>query len=307
MKKGVIVLDIGKTSAKVSYIDTDGHVVGRWERPNASVTMDGLMRLDAVGIESWLGGAIAEMARVGEVGAIVPVAHGAAAAILRGNVLAMPPLDYEQEIPADLSSEYRSQRDPFAMTGSPALPNGLNLGTQLHLLEKRYPDLLSPDATILTWPQYWAWRLGAGAACELTSLGCHSDLWWPTEGKPSALATRRGWAARLAPIRGASEVLGHLSAEWIKRTGLPASTEIRCGLHDSNAALVAMRDSTATDEFTLLSTGTWFIAMRSPGVDAVPCLADLDERRDCLVNIDTRGHLIPSSRFMGGREIQLLL
>jgi sugar (pentulose or hexulose) kinase len=33
----------------------------------------------------------------------------------------------------------------------------------------------------------------------------------------------------------------------------------------------------------------------------------LAERRDCLINVDVRGAAVPSARFMGGREIELLL
>ena len=62
--------------------------------------------------------------------------------------------------------------------------------------------------------------------------------------------------------------------------------------------------SVAAREATVLSTGTWFVAMRSPSsrVD----LAALPERRDCLVNVDADGHPVPSARFMGGREIATL-
>jgi hypothetical protein len=56
---------------------------------------------------------------------------------------------------------------------------------------------------------------------------------------------------------------------------------------------------------TILSTGTWFIAMRlaQSGCD----LAALPEQRDCLVNVDPFGQAIPSARFMGGREIETLI
>jgi hypothetical protein len=54
----------------------------------------------------------------------------------------------------------------------------------------------------------------------------------------------------------------------------------------------------------VLSTGTWFIAMRTPKIAFN--LAALPNARDCLVNIDVEGQPIPSARFMGGREIELL-
>jgi len=126
------------------------------------------------------------------------------------------------------------------------------------------------------------------------------------EERPSSLAAKRGWADLLPPIRRAADCLGTLTHEWSQRTGLSREVEVYCGLHDSNAALLAARafPEIQTGESTVLSTGTWFVAMRTP---AVPIdLATLPENRDCLVNVDVHGRSIPSARFMGGREIELL-
>jgi len=128
----------------------------------------------------------------------------------------------------------------------------------------------------------------------------------PTAGTPSRLAQRRGWASLLAPLRRAGDALGPLSAEWVARTGLPATAQVHCGLHDSNAALLAARGfpEIAGHEATVLSTGTWFVALRTPA--GVPDIGSLPEARDCLVNVDAFGRMIPSARFMGGREIETL-
>ena len=307
-----VVLDLGKTLSKLSLWDESGAMLARRTRPNRPVeaVLGGatVRVLDAAGIEAWAQEVLGEFAGFGRVARIIPVGHGAAAAIVRDGALAAPPLDYEQAIPADLVTSYLGQRDPFARTGSPALPDGLNLGLQLHFLDSLDPELLRGDATILPWPQYWAWRFSGVAASEVTSLGCHSDLWCPASNRASALAERRGWAARLALLRHAGEAIGTIGAEWAERTGLPADLAVHCGLHDSNAALLAARGfaEIADGEATVLSTGTWFVAMRTPGKGARIDLAGLPEARDCLVNIDVHGTPIPSARFMGGREIELL-
>ena len=140
-------------------------------------------------------------------------------------------------------------------------------------------------------------------------MGCHSDLWRPFENGPSKLAVHRGWAERLAPLQPAGAVLGALKREWIKRTGLPAGVKVYCGLHDSNAALLAARSigAMAARDSTVLSTGTWFVAMRSPLLKSAAQTMRLPETRDCLVNVDVEGAPIPSARFMGGREIEVLM
>ena len=306
--RATIVLDVGKTLAKLSLWSPGGALVERRVRANARVKAGTYAALDTAGIEAWIAEILRDFAKRADVGAIVPVGHGAAAAIIRGDRLACPPLDYEEAMPTDLRTAYRAGRDAFAETGSPCLPDGLNLGAQIHRLEALYPDL--PHGTrILPWAQYWSWLLSGVASSEVTSLGCHTDLWNPLAGAPSRLAERRGWADRLAPLRGARDVLGTLTPAWIARTGLPADTEIHCGLHDSNAALLAARGfcEIADTESTVLSTGTWFVAMRSLREAASIETTLLDEGRDCLINVDAFGKPIPSARFMGGREIETLI
>jgi sugar (pentulose or hexulose) kinase len=301
-----VVLDVGKTLAKATLWDDSGTCIAHRSRPNKQPIVGGGLTLDVGGIESWLEGSLKEFAQLGPVAAIIPVAHGAGAAIIRNNRLQCAPIDYEWRGASLDRAAYNMQRDPFSATGSPALPAGLNLGMQLHWLE----SLRSSDfrtGAILPWAQYWAWLLSGVCASELTSLGCHTDLWRPFDRRPSDLAVRRGWAERLAPVRPANAILGTLTPEWVKRTGLSARVEIYCGLHDSNAALLAARSHAELQgrDATVLSTGTWFVAMRTPikGPSDIP---ELPETRDCLVNVDATGAPVPSSRFMGGRELELI-
>lgn len=211
-------------------------------------------------------------------------------------------MDYEDPVPGEIRAVYDRKRDPFSETGSPALPDGLNLGVQLF----RVKDTLVDGAQILLWPQYWAWKLSGIAAAEITSLGCHTDLWCPKDDCFSELARSMGWAEHFPPLRYAGDVLGTITAEWANRTGLPRDTQVHCGAHDSNAALVAARayPEIKNKEATILSTGTWFVAMRTPTPGAQ--FPTLSEDRDCLLNVDVHRHPIPSARFMGGRELELL-
>lgn len=304
----VVVFDVGKSLAKLSLWDRQGQLLAQHSRPNRPVVVDGRRALDTDGIEAWCAETLRDFARSGAIAAIVPVGHGAAAAIVRDGRLAVAVPDYEEELPVALRTEYERRRDPFALTGSPALPAGLNLGAQLFRLQRENPELFTGDARILPWPQYWGWRFSGVMASEVSSLGCHSDLWQPAAQQPSPLAHECGWATRLAPLRRADEVLGTMTAEWRTRSGLGADVQVHCGLHDSNAALLAARgyDELAGREATVLSTGTWFVAMRTPGRNAHIDLTALPEQRDCLVNVDVEGRAIPSARFMGGREIELL-
>ena len=304
----IAVLDVGKTHAKLSLWNRDGSLLERRSRANLPRDTGLYVALDTAGIEEWIAAILREFATLGDLSAIIPVGHGAAAAIIRDARLVCPPMDYEQNLPTDVRARYLRRRDPFESTGSPSLPQCLNLGAQLFWLEELVPGVLANDALILPWPQYWAWVLSGVAASEATSLGCHTDLWRPLEGAPSSFAVDRGWAKHLAPLRCANRVLGTLRQEWVARTGLSSDTRVFCGLHDSNAALLAARGFPffAGQDLTVVSTGTWFLVMRSPTSCATAPYSALAEGRDCLINVDADGKPVPSARLMGGREIELL-
>jgi sugar (pentulose or hexulose) kinase len=302
----IVVLDIGKTLAKLTLWSPDGELIDRATRPNERPhSPHGYSCLDVAGIEKWMAETLADFARKRTIGAIVPVGHGAAGVVLDPDGGFIEPIDYEAPLPDEIYADYLSERDPFSETGSPALPCGLNLGAQLHWLESLMPERFS-HGTIVPWAQFWAWRLSGVAASEVTSLGTHTDLWRPAEGRPSAMAERRGWARQLAPLRRASDILGPVSRLWRERCGLPKTCQVYCGIHDSNADLLAVRSHRAIGarEYTVLSTGTWFIAMRSSPEKVDTSV--LPERRDCLVNVNAFGVPIPSARFMGGRETEIL-
>lgn len=280
-------------------------MIDRQLRANQVQLVDGIRRLDSDGIGDWLIGALARY-RGQPVEWIIPVGHGAGVVAIADDRPILPPLDYEQHIPADVMADYRARRDPFALTGSPPLPDGLNLGAQLFWLDRLHPAEMA-RATLVPWAQYWAWFLSGALASEVTSLGCHSDLWQPDAGSFSPLAQQMGWAGRFAPVVPAAQPVGSLRPALAERTGLPGSARILAGLHDSNAALLAARGfaEIGGQEATILSTGTWFIAMRLPA-SPVPT-GTLAANRDCLVNIDAYGQPVPSARFMGGREIESVI
>lgn len=301
------VLDVGKTLSKLSFWSADGRLLDRHERPNAVIGQAGIRRLDVAGIGDWL---LERLSSVDPPGTLVPVAHGAGVALLVDGQLASAPLDYEESPPTDVLEAYRAERDAFALTGSPALPDGLNLGTQLFWLERLERQAMQ-RAVLVPWAQYWSWFLSGLACSEVTSLGCHTDLWSPEQRGFSPMARRRGWDRQFAPLRRADAFIGTLRPALADRMRIDRPVRVLCGLHDSNAALLAAKGfaELAGQDATVLSTGTWFIAMRSPRDCQGPGTgaATLPEGRDCLLNVDVEGRMVPSARFMGGRELEMLL
>lgn len=291
-----IVLDIGKTNVKLVLVDAGGAVLAERRSPNA-ILRDGLYpHHDTDRIWDWMLAAMKVFSSLARVGAIVPVTHGATAALVDDDGLALPVLDYEYELPASQRAHYAVQRPPYSATYSPQLPAGLNLGRQLAWQAQAFPKQFRRARHILMYPQYWAWRLSGIAAGEVTSLGCHTDLWQPSRQQYSSLVERMGWSRLFPPLRPAWAPLNVLKPELVRLTGLPADCRVLCGIHDSNASLLRHLGAGATPP-AVLSTGTWVIAA-APGVP----LDALREQEDMLANSNALGQAVACMRFMGGRE-----
>ncbi|TIO50024.1 MAG: carbohydrate kinase, partial [Mesorhizobium sp.] len=149
---------------------------------------------------------LADINRERRIDAISITTHGATGALVdAAGELVLPVLDYEFDGPDQLAADYDAVRAPFAETGTPRLPIGLNLGAQFFWQQKRFPVEFAKSAAILMYPQYWALRLTGVAANEVTSLGCHTDLWNPWTSDYSSLVDRMGWRPLMAPVRRAKD------------------------------------------------------------------------------------------------------
>jgi sugar (pentulose or hexulose) kinase len=300
-QRNVAVIDIGKTNAKVALVERGLEKAMR-RTPNA-VVRDGLyLHFDTERLWQFIVAGLAELNREAKIDAISVTAHGATGALVdAAGSLALPILDYEHDGPDALAADYDAARPPFAESGTPPLPRGLNLGAQFFWQARTFPAEFARTATILMYPQYWAFRLSGVRANEVTSLACHTDLWDYRGGSFSSLVDRMGWRGLMAPVRPAFDVLGPILPEIAAVTGLDPATPIHCGIHDSNASLLPHL-SRRRQPFSVVSTGTWVVSMAIGG-DAV----DLDPARDTLVNVNALGAPVPSARFMGGREFEMLL
>jgi sugar (pentulose or hexulose) kinase len=298
----IAVIDIGKTNAKLAVVDLRTLTeVAILTTPNIVIEGPPWPHFDTEGLWSFLLGALRTLHALHRIDAISVTTHGACAALLGPDgTLAAPVLDYEHDGPDALADAYDAIRPPFTETGSPRLPMGLNLGAQLHWQFETDPTLHDRTRIIVTWPQYWSHRLTGITATDVTSLGCHTDLWNPWSSTFSALADRLKIRGKLAPALRSGDVLGPILPAVAVATGLPAETPVACGIHDSNASLyphlVARRLP-----FAVVSTGTWVICMAVGGMPVT-----LDPARDTLINVNALGLPVPSARFMGGREFDLI-
>lgn len=297
----VAVLDVGKTNVKAVIVDAEARrEVAARTRPNQVLTDGPYPHFDVDGIFTFFLQSLKELNAEFGFDAISITAHGASGALLNADGLALPVLDYEFRYPAEIDAAYDKIRPAFSETFSPRLPGGLNLGAQLHYQKSTFPEAFKNVQTIVTYPQYWGWRLTEIAATEVTSLGCHTDLWRPRQGGFSSLVETLGIADKLAPIRKPSDLLGYVTGEIAAKIGLARPVPVYCGIHDSNASLLPHLGQHEAP-FAVVSTGTWVVIFAVGGD-----LDHLDSKRDTLANVDALGRAVPSARFMGGREFEQL-
>lgn len=299
----IAVIDIGKTNAKLALVDlstlTEMAVV---TRPNIVQPGPPYPHYDVDGHWAFLLDALATFHRDHRVDAISITTHGACAALLDATgALATPILDYEHTYPAEIVEAFDAIKPDFAETGSPKLAGGLNIGAQLHWLFTTDPTLKGRTAQIVTYPQYWGYRLTGVTATDITSIGCHTDLWNPYKGTFSELLMQLDIADKIATVRRPSDILGPILPQIAEATGLAPDTPVCVGIHDSNASLyphVVSQDGPVS----VVSTGTWVIVMSMKVGGAIA----LDPTRDTLVNVNAHEQAVASARFMGGREYEVI-
>jgi sugar (pentulose or hexulose) kinase len=298
----IAVIDIGKTNAKLALVNlktlTEMAVI---TRPNIVQAGPPWPHYDVEGHWSFLLDALATFHSEHRVDAISITTHGACAALLTADgSLAAPILDYEHAYPDEIIEAYDKIKPDFDATGSPKLAGGLTIGAQLHYQFATDPSLQERTAHIVTYPQFWGHRLTGVTATDVTSIGCHTDLWQPHENTFSSLPKSLGLEGKIASVRKSTDILGTILPSIAQATGLPIDTRVSVGIHDSNASLYP-HILTQARPFSVVSTGTWVIVM-SMGGESIT----LDACRDTLMNVNALGQPVPSARFMGGREFEMV-
>lgn len=300
----VLMLDIGKTHTKISR--RSGGVFGA-PCAGSQVTIRSpqvhagpFPAIDTKSIWNWCTRAIAQMPDREQIRAILPVTHGASFALLAGDELAFPVMDYEFRPDADLVDRYDRLRPALTQTGSPRMPAMLNAGQQLFYLERTFPDRFASVDGIVPLAQYFAFLFSGVLRNEVSGLGCHTDLWEPLGSRFSRMVIDSGWERRFPPLSNAFSVVGHLQPPLAESLGLTSDVAVLAGCHDSSFEFAAAVAGAGTDIATL-STGTWFVVTTKWRPGKRPKLAD-----EFSLGVSANGDPTISARFMGGRLVEKL-
>ena len=104
----------------------------------------------------------------------------------------------------------------------------LNSGMQVYRLKYEKPEIFEKIKWALHLPQYLSFILSSAINSDITSIGCHTNLWNFQQEKYHKWVKQEGIDKKLPPIRSCSEISGFLER----------NVPVGGGLHDSSSALI---------------------------------------------------------------------
>jgi sugar (pentulose or hexulose) kinase len=160
----------------------------------------------------------------------------------------------------------------------------------LYRLKYERPALFEQINYSLHLPQYLNFLFTGQYHTDITSIGCHTNLWDFTKKQYHQWVSAEGIDEKLAPIFPSNKS----QTIQINQTAI----QVGGGLHDSSAALIPYLAS-FTEPFILLSTGTWSISLNP--FNHIPLTAE-ELQYDCLSYMQYEGMPVKASRLFAGYE-----
>lgn len=279
----IAVFDIGKTNKKVFLWSPTFEIVFEKQQTfDEIVDEDGFACEDLAALQQWIVSTFSELCQMPEFELIGLnfSAYGASFVYVNGAGDPVAPLyNYLKPVSTPFPyMDFGGENEFARKTASPILGN-LNSGLQVY--ESTFRPFWAEVFRTLHFPNYLASLFTGRLVSEITSIGCHTALWDFDAGQ------YHPWVSQI------EDKLAPISTE--------ASLEIDgihygLGLHDSSAALVPYLRCISED-FVLLSTGTWCIAMHP--FNESPLHAD-ELANDVLCYLQPNGKPVKASRLFGG-------
>ncbi len=293
----VAVFDVGKTNKKLFLFDEQYKIVfERSARFTETVDEDGDPCENLESLRLSVFDSLREVFKNPdfEVKAINFATYGASFVYIDedGNPLAHL-YNYLKEYPEALKAQFYNNyggMEVFSnLTASPVL-GSLNSGMQLYRIKYERPELFKQIKYALHLPQYLSYLISGEAYSDITSIGCHTNLWDFTKNDYHEWVSKEGILEKLAPI---------VASDCVIPAAFPGNNyAVGAGFHDSSAALVPYLVN-FHEPFVLLSTGTWCISLNP--FNSVP-LSKEELENDCLCYLQYEGKPVKASRLFAGYE-----
>ncbi len=286
------IFDVGKTNKKLFLFDQNYQIV--FEKSDTlpeTTDEDGYVCEDIELLSRWVVESFQEIQQNPqfEIAAVNFSGYGASFVHLGADLKPITPLyNYLKPLSEALKEQfyntYGGQETLAVQMASPVLGN-LNSGMQLYRLKYEKPAVFAQIKHSLHLPQYLCFLISGQCFSDITSVGCHTNLWNFQKNQYHDWLKEENIDSKLSPIY-SSFVIRH------------SLFVIGSGLHDSSAALIPYL-ATVKDAFILISTGTWCIAL-NPFND-LPLTFD-ELQQDCLCYLTYEGRPVKASRLFLGYQ-----
>lgn len=298
MKRPVIaIFDVGKTNKKLFLFDEHYKIVfERSARFLEIVDEDGFPCENLESLRQSVFDSLQEVLRLPEfeIKAINFSAYGASIVNIDKDGLPVTPLysylkPYPEKLTQKFYSKYGGEKSFTFQTASPVL-GSLNSAMQVYRIKEEKPELFEKIKYALHLPQYLSFLISGKPYSDITSIGCHTNLWDFSKNDYHEWVEEEGLLEKLAPIAPSDKVIPVMFSGNNYNLGI--------GLHDSSAALIPYLKS-FQKPFVLISTGTWCITLNP--FNHSPLTAE-ELKEDCLRYLQFQGAPVKASRFFGGHE-----
>lgn len=295
----IAIFDIGKTNKKLFLFDESYRVIfektatlpeTKDEDGDACENLDQLINFLHESMQEVL------LYKYYDLKAINFSAYGASFVYLneRGKPVA-PLYNYLKPYPAGLQEKfyaaYGGESEFSRQTASPVL-GSLNSGMQLYRMKHARPAVFATIKYALHLPQFLSYVISGACYSDITSIGCHTNLWNFRENEYHPWVKKENVQEKLAPVVPSDHVME------IRYDGHPFISGI--GLHDSSAALIPYLIE-FPEPFVLISTGTWCISL-NPFNHSTLTVDELEQ--DCLCYMSYTGKPVKASRLFSGHEYE---
>jgi sugar (pentulose or hexulose) kinase len=196
---------------------------------------------------------------------------------------------YPEELHQQFYETYGGESKMAHETASPVL-GSLNSGLQLYRLKYKQPGVFRKMKYALHLPQYMSFLITGQPCADITSIGCHTQLWDFSKNAYHRWVKKERISSKLPELCDSSAVLP---------AAFPGNGySVGVGLHDSSAALIPYLVN-FHEPFILLSTGTWCISF-NPFNNQPLTTEELEQ--DCLCYLSYKGNPVKASRYFAGYE-----
>ncbi len=296
----IAIFDVGKTNKKLFLFDEHYRIV--YEKTlqfSETLDEDGDPCENLAALTAWGRNSIKELISLEgfDIKALNFSAYGASFVHIDEEGKPVAPLyNYLKPFPEKLKKKFYNTYGgeiPVSMiTASPVLGN-LNSGMQLYWLKNNQPKVFEKISYSLHLPQYLSYLITAQPYSDITSIGCHTNLWNFPQNNYHEWVLREGITDKLAPI--------YSSADVVEARAFWKDFKVGIGLHDSSSALIPYL-ACFTEPFILISTGTWCITLNP--FNKHPLTED-ELKQDCLCYMSYKGEPVKASRLFAGNEHEI--